>query len=54
MQDRTHIVCIYKFAPYPEAYGRPEVFLLQWQVGSSKPDIHPNVPAPPIQCLTVQ
>ena len=23
-------------------------------VGSSNPDIHPNVPAPPLQCFTVQ
>ncbi len=30
------------------------MLLLQWLVGSSKPDIQPNVPAPPIQCLTVQ
>jgi hypothetical protein len=30
------------------------VFLLQRQVGSSKPEIHPNVPTPPIPCLIVQ
>ena len=39
---------------YPKACGALSVFLLQWHVGSSNPDIHPNVPAPPIQCLTVQ
>ncbi len=27
--------------------------ILQRQFGSSNPDIHPNVPAPPIQCFTV-
>ena len=30
------------------------MFLLQQQVGSSKPDIHPTVPALPLQCPTVQ
>ena len=49
----TPFVCISKFVPYSGVYGDLDVFLIQWQVGSSKPDIHPNAPAPPIQCLTL-
>jgi len=52
--DCTPCVCIYEFASCSGACGGLAVFLLQGQVGSSKPEIHPNVPAPPIQCLTVQ
>ena len=42
-----------EFNSCPGACGGLAVFLLQWQLGSSKPEIHPNIPPPPIQCLTV-
>jgi hypothetical protein len=29
----------------PQSYGKHEVFLIHRQVASSKPEIHPNVPA---------
>lgn len=52
--DCTHYVCIYEFDSCPGACGGLAAFMLQWLFWSSKPEIQPNVPAPPIQCLTVQ